>query len=80
MILQDGTWLVSKESLQAFEDCEIIEVKGFSGVPCTVEQATGLPFVTQVHAMSGNVYDVEGYDKDEQVFTLTPYYIVYVVE
>ena len=62
--------------LKALEKSDIITVKGISGKVTTPEVAAQAPQLCQIHASSGNVYDIE-YDGD--TFTLIPNSIVYEV-
>ena len=51
-------------------DSRIVEIRGVSGVPATVDQAIYAPTCVQVHAMSGLVFDVMYNAKIDQ-FKLT---------
>ena len=44
--------------LQKLVDSEIVEIRGASGVPTTVEIAKHAPTCVQVHAMSGLTFNV----------------------
>lgn len=68
---------IDLKTMKDLEKGEIIEVRGISGKPATVDVATEFPGLVRVHAMSGNVYDVT--DFDGKVFTLVDYKIVYRV-
>jgi hypothetical protein len=68
---------ISKEIAQKIVEAGIVEFKGFSGVPVDVATAAACPSICQLHAMSGNVYDLR-FDGDK--FELVPYNIVYEIE
>jgi len=57
-------------TLQHLVDSRIVEVRGVSGAPATVDQAMHAPTCVQVHAMSGLVFDVMYNAKIDQ-FKLT---------
>ena len=44
--------------LQKLVDSEVVEIRGYSGKPATVDQAKHAPTFFQVHAMSGLVFNV----------------------
>lgn len=66
---------IDLKTMKALEEVEIIEIRGISGQPATVEVATEAPSLVRVHALSGNVYDIADFDGEE--FTLADYEIVY---
>ena len=45
-------------TLKDLEQAGIVQIKGFSGIPATLEEALQAPQACQVHAMSGKVFDI----------------------
>ena len=62
------------KSLKALEAAEIIKFRGISGIETTAEIAMQAPELVQVHASSGNTYDL---GRDGDGYRLIPQDIVY---
>ena len=61
---------MTSQDMRNLVDSRIVEVRGVSGVPATVDQAMHAPTCVQVYAMSGLVFDVMYNAKIDQ-FKLT---------
>lgn len=74
---EDTQVQIDLKTMEALEEIEIVEIRGISGKPATVDVAAEAPQLVRVHAMSGNVYDIANFDGE--VFSLLAYEVVYSV-
>jgi len=61
---------INKNNLQALVDCEVVEIRGVSGVLTTVDVAMEAPGLTRMHAMSGEVYEIVSYTAEIETFNV----------
>ena len=61
---------ITTKDLSALVRCEIVQVRGISGVVATVETAKQAAGLVQMHAMSGQVYDIVAYIPELDTFNV----------
>jgi len=61
---------ITATDLQALIDSRIVEIRGISGTPTTVEVARQAPGLIQMHAMSGVTYDLVTYIAELDTFNV----------
>jgi len=64
--------VISRENLQGLVDCGIVQLRGVSGAPTDVETAVQAPKLVEIHAMSGLVFRICGFDAETDQFTTEP--------
>ena len=61
---------ITASDLKALTDSEIVQVRGISGVPTTVDIAKQAAGLVRMHPMSGRVYDIVAYIAELDTFNV----------